>query len=92
MSDGSYTEQKDCDEVYDYMSYQVGLLRMGDFDISSPHGPSVNAWQWNAYGGDWHLMAGEEGTKAAATEAAMSWIRDNADETMSFLMRSRKGR
>lgn len=85
-----YTRIEDCETSFEYRSYQVGLLRVEDAagGPSGPHGPAGNAWQWNAYGGEWHLMAGEEPTRDAASDRAMEWIRGNADETMTFLMSS----
>lgn len=88
---GDYTRPEDCDYLFDYLSYQVGLKAVPDEGFVCVRGeepPSV--WQWNVYGGPWHLMAGEQDSVDAARTAAQRWVRENADEVMHSLNSGRR--
>jgi len=82
---GGYTLLRDCDETFDCMSYQVGLERLGD---SSGDPAGHRGFRWNVYGGEWHLMSGEADYRLDAQNAAVDYIRREADEAMSFLLSS----
>ena len=83
--DGDYTRLEDCDRSFDHASYQIGLKEVPDYDISTAHG-SGSTWEWNVYGGEWHLMSGKAETLAGAWALAERYVRDEADAVMHFLM------
>lgn len=84
--DGDYTKPADCPQRHDFRSYQVGLRPLGaDGEIAGPSERPAG-WEWNVYGGDWHLMSGEADAFTDAVDAAHRWIEADADAVMHFLM------
>lgn len=84
--DGDYTRLADCPRQHDYHSYQVGLRPLaGDGQEADPSERPAS-WEWNVYGGDWHLMSGGRDAYTDALDEAHRWIDAEADAVMHFLM------